>query len=53
VVAVDWVVAVVAMGIVLFNVGLLHGLRYQVPPSLTATLAVAATLPVAGLVTPG
>jgi signal transduction histidine kinase len=45
--AVDWVVAVVAMGIVLFNVGLLHGFRYQVPPSLTAALAVAGTLPVA------
>jgi signal transduction histidine kinase len=45
--AVDWVVAVAAMGLVLFNVGLLHGFRYQVPPSLTAALAVAATLPVA------
>jgi signal transduction histidine kinase len=45
--AVDGAVAVVAMGIVLFNVGLLHGFRYQAPPSLTATLAVAGTLPVA------
>jgi signal transduction histidine kinase len=44
---VDWVVAVVATGIALFNVGLLHGFRCQVPPSLTAILAAAGTLPVA------
>jgi len=45
--AVDWAVAGVATGVVLFNVGLLHGFRYQVPPSLTAIIAAAGTLPVA------
>jgi signal transduction histidine kinase len=45
--AADLLVAAVAMGLVLFSVGLLHGFRYQVPSSLTAALAVAGTLPVA------
>jgi signal transduction histidine kinase len=49
-VAIDCAVAVVAAGVLLFNVhgvGLLHELRYQMPSDVTGPLALAATLPVA------
>jgi signal transduction histidine kinase len=45
--AVDGVAAVVAMGLVLFNVGLLHGFRYHAPTATMAVLTMAGTLPVA------
>jgi signal transduction histidine kinase len=49
-VAIDCAVAVVAAGILVFNVhgvGLLHEIRYQLPTAVTGPLALAATLPVA------
>jgi signal transduction histidine kinase len=45
--ALDGVAAAVAMGLVLFGVGLLHGFRYHLPTAVPAALAVAGTAPVA------
>jgi signal transduction histidine kinase len=45
--AIDGLAAVIATGIVLFNVGFLHGFRYHVPTEVAAALGVAAVAPLA------
>jgi signal transduction histidine kinase len=45
--AIDCVVAAIATGIVLFNVGFQHGFRYHVPTAVAAALGVAAVAPLA------